>query len=67
MTQALEDKDIAYCIVAGRFADLQHEVAAILRTLPKVRVITDRRVRERRQAQRSVAIDRRKGSDRRLL
>ncbi len=36
-----------YWIIARRFADLEHELTGILRTLPEMRVIIDRRVRER--------------------
>ena len=36
-----------YWIIARRFADLEHELTRILRTLPELRVIIDRRVRER--------------------
>ncbi|MFQ5870374.1 MAG: hypothetical protein ACE5JC_10775 [Candidatus Zixiibacteriota bacterium] len=36
-----------YWIVARRFADLEHELTRILRTLPEMRVMIDRRVRER--------------------
>ncbi len=36
-----------YWILARRFADLQQELTKILRPLTKVRVIIDRRVRQR--------------------
>lgn len=36
-----------YWIIARRFGDLEHELTRILRTLPEMRVIIDRRVRER--------------------
>jgi hypothetical protein len=36
-----------YWIVARRFGDLEHELTRILRTLPEMRVIIDRRVQER--------------------
>ncbi len=36
-----------YWIIARRFADLEHELTGIFRTLPEMRVIIDRRVRER--------------------
>lgn len=57
-------EDMMYTIITRRFTVLQQEVAAIFQA-PAQQVLIDRRVQERRKAQRPVAIDRRKGADRR--
>jgi len=58
-------EDVTYTFVTHRFAVLQQELAAIFQA-PAEQVLIDRRVQERRKAQRPVAIDRRKGTDRRV-
>ena len=60
-------EDVIYGIVARRLAVLRDELAAISRSLPGEPVIIDGRVRERRRVQLPVAIDRRRGTDRRML
>lgn len=60
-------EDVIYGIVARRLAFLREELAAIFRSLPGEPVIIDGRVRERRRVQLPVAIDRRRGTDRRVL
>ncbi len=47
MTYAFQRENMSYWIVARRFADLEPELNRILRPLPEVRVLIDRRVRER--------------------
>lgn len=59
-------EDVTYTFVAHRFASLQHELTAIFRA-PGKHVLIDRRVQERRKAHRPVAMDRRAGTDRRVL
>lgn len=58
-------EDVTYTFVARRFALLQQELAAIFQA-PAEQVLIDRRVQDRRKAQRPVAIDRRKGTERRV-
>jgi hypothetical protein len=60
-------EDVIYGIVARRLAVLREELAAIFRSLPREPVIIDGRVRERRRVQLPVAIDRRRGTDWRVL
>ena len=47
MTHAFNHGNMSYWIVARRFADLEPELNRILRPLPEVRVLIDRRIRER--------------------
>ena len=58
-------EDVTYTFVARRFASLRQDLAAIFH-VPAEQVLIDRRVQERRKAQRPVAIDRRKGTERRV-
>lgn len=58
-------EDVTYSFVARRFASLQQDLAAVFQA-PAEQGLIDRRVQERRKAQRPVAIDRRKGTDRRV-
>ena len=47
MTHAFQHGQFNYWIVHRRFANLEQELTRILRPLPEVRVIVDRRVRDR--------------------
>ena len=47
MTHAFKHGKMSYWIVARRFADLEPELTRILQALPEVRVLIDRRIRER--------------------
>ncbi len=58
-------EDITYGCVTGRMTSLKQELASIFQPLPQQQVINDRRVRERRQVDRPVAFDQRRGTDRR--
>ncbi len=58
-------EDVTYTIITRRVTVLQQELAAIFQA-PAEQVLIDHRVQERRKAQRHVAIDRRKGTDRRV-
>ena len=58
-------EDVTYDVVVRRFASLRQDLAAIFQA-PAEQVLSDHRVQERRKAQRPVAIDRRKGTDRRV-
>jgi hypothetical protein len=60
-------KDVMYGIVVRRLAVLREELVAIFWSLLGEPVIIDGRVRERQRAQLPVAIDRRRGTDRREL
>jgi len=60
-------EDVIYVIVARRLAVLREELAAMFRSPPEEPVIIDGRVRERRRVQLPVAIDRRRGTDWRVL
>ncbi len=60
-------EDIIYGIVVRRLAVLREELVAIFWSLLGEPVIIDGRVRERQRAQLPVAIDRRRGTDRREL
>lgn len=59
-------EDVTYTFVTHRFALLQQELAAIFQAQEE-QLLIDRRIQERRKAPRPVAIDRRKGPDRRVL
>ncbi len=60
-------EDVIYGIVVRRLAVLREELVAIFWSLLGEPVIIDGRVRERQRAQLPVAIDRRRGTDRREL
>jgi len=58
-------EDVTYDVVVRRFASLRQDLAAIFHVSGEQALI-DRRVQERRKAQQLVALDRRKGIDRRV-
>ncbi len=60
-------EDVIYRIVVRRLAVLREELAALFRSPPAEPVIIDCRVRDRRRVQLPLAIDRRRGTDRRVL
>ncbi len=58
-------EDVTYDVVVRRFASLRQDLAAIFH-VPGKQALIDRRIQERRKAQQPVALDRRKGIDRRI-
>lgn len=60
-------EDVIYGIVVRRLAVLREELVAIFWSFLGEPVIIDGRVRERWRVQLPVAIDRRRGTDRRVL